>query len=40
MNYVLKYISHTYDLPLYEKGEKPSIQKTDGTNWSVIGVGY
>ena len=40
MNYVLKYISHTYGLPLYEKGEKPSIQKTDGTNWSVIGVGY
>ena len=40
MNYVLKYISHTYGLPLYEKGEKSAIWKTDGTNWSVIGVGY
>ena len=40
MNYVLKYISHTYGLPLYEKGKKPSIWKTDGTNWSAIGVGY
>lgn len=40
MNYVLKYISHTYGLPLYEKGKKPSIHKTDGTNWSAIGVGY
>ena len=40
MNYVLKYISHTYGLPVYGEGEKPSIQKTDGTNWSAIGVGY
>ena len=40
MNYVLKYISHTYGLPLYEKGEEPSIWKTDGTNWSAIGIGY
>ena len=40
MNYVLKYINHNYSLPLYGKGEKPSIWKTDGTNWSAIGVGY
>lgn len=40
MNYVLKYISHTYGLPLYGKGKKPAIWKTDGTSWSVIGVGY
>ena len=40
MNYVLKYISHTYGLPIYGGGEKSAIWKTDGTNWSAIGVGY
>ena len=40
MNYILNYIKCTYGLPVYGEGEKPSIQKTDGTNWSVIGVGY
>ena len=40
MNYILKYINHTYGLPEYENGAKPAIWKTDGTNWSVIGVGY
>ena len=40
MNYILNYIKCTYGLPVYGEGEKPSIQKTDGTNWSAIGVGY
>lgn len=40
MNYILKYIEHTYGLPEYENGEKTVIQKTDGTSWSAIGVGF
>ena len=40
MNYILNYIKCTYGLPVYGEGEKPSIHKTDGTNWSAIGVGY
>ena len=40
MNYILKYINHNYSLPIYGGRKKPSIWKTDGTNWSAIGVGY
>ena len=39
-SYILNYIKCTYGFPVYGEGEKPSIQKTDGTNWSAIGVGY
>jgi hypothetical protein len=40
MNYVLKYIKGTYGLPIYNNGEKSIINKTSGTNWSAVGVGY
>lgn len=37
--YILKFIQKYFGFPTYSSGEKISIGRTSGTNWSAIGIG-